>query len=229
MATGSESLDYSDRETLSKPDPTKNVLDLVNASILRLNDVIAANDKRQDDLRAALIVALDTRDLAEAKRLNDAMEIERARVNEAFKQLRDYVDALRITDQAALAAALAATERAIAKNDAAYEKRFDGVNGTIAEFRDVLRDQAAATLPRTEYAIAQTSIENQIKTFSKTYEDAIANLRTNLEARVEANAQGVANLAARAAGGSENFTRLFTVGMFIVTMGSLIYAIFVHH
>lgn len=60
---------------------------------------------------------------------------------------RDLRYGQRFTDlETALRAALAASEKAIAKAETATERRFDSVN----EFRATLSDQAAHLMPRTE-------------------------------------------------------------------------------
>jgi hypothetical protein len=60
---------------------------------------------------------------------------------------RDRRYSQRFTDlETALRAALAASERAIAKAEAATERRFEGVN----EFRQTLSDQAATFVTRAE-------------------------------------------------------------------------------
>lgn len=234
---------------VTSPDPTENVRQIVIAEKTRGDDLRIAESRRFDDAVKAIYEAIKALDLvsasrsqtqgelrlsearriderhqAEADRVDEAAAIERGRINDALRQLRDYVDALRITDQAALAAALAATERAITKNDAAYEKRFDGID----EFRDTLRDQAKDSLPRTEYTVAQGSIEAQVKALGKVHDDAIAALKTSLEARVEATSAAVAALTARAAGGAENFNRLFAIGMFVVAMMGVAWGVFGH-
>lgn len=53
-------------------DPTKNVLDLVEAAVKRLNDIMALNNQRQDDLRAA-DAKLFTTELTSAAKLSEVL------------------------------------------------------------------------------------------------------------------------------------------------------------
>lgn len=80
-----------------------------------------------------------------------------------FETFRQYVlalleqfKALREADRITLNAALAAADRAVAKAEAATEKRFESVN----EFRSTLSDQAANLMPRAE---ADVKIQNLAK------------------------------------------------------------------
>ncbi len=58
----------------------------------------------------------------------------------------------------AVASALGAAERAVAKAETATEKRFEGVN----EFRSQLADQAQTFMPRTETEIRLGTIETRL-------------------------------------------------------------------
>lgn len=60
--------------------------------------------------------------------------------------VKEHFDDLREADQRAIAAALAAAEKANEKADLANNKRFDGTN----EFREQLNDQAATFITRKE-------------------------------------------------------------------------------
>jgi hypothetical protein len=69
-------------------DPTKNVLDLVLAAVTRLNDLMAADRLRQDDLRIA------TKELFEArlKNVNELGELRSAHDREMLVVARDRLD-----------------------------------------------------------------------------------------------------------------------------------------
>jgi hypothetical protein len=60
--------------------------------------------------------------------------------------LREYVDVRFEAEEKAVQAALASADRAVAKAEAASERRFDSVN----EFRGTLADQARLLMPRSE-------------------------------------------------------------------------------
>ena len=75
-------------------------------------------------------------------------------INEHDRQYQQRFEA----QEKALAAALSSAKEAVDKANAASEKRFDSVN----EFRNSLKDQAAAFLPRPEYAASQKQVADQI-------------------------------------------------------------------
>ncbi len=54
--------------------------------------------------------------------------------------------------------ALAAADKAVAKAEAATERRFEGIN----EFRETLRDQASTLMPRTEYEVQHVALRNLV-------------------------------------------------------------------
>lgn len=96
--------------------------------------------------------------------------------------IKTHFDDLRDTDngntekrfdlaEKAVAAALAAAEKASDKADKATEKRFDGVN----EFRQTLSDQAATLLSRVEYTAAHRPLIDRI--------DALAGRIERIEGR----------------------------------------------
>src|ERR1700726_2034245 len=60
------------------------------------------------------------------------------------------------SQEKAVAAALAAADRAVSKADFATEKRFDAVN----EFRATLSDQAAHLMPRAECELRLKALED---------------------------------------------------------------------
>lgn len=88
-----------------KPDPTGNVLLLVDAAVKRTDDILTAAVKRIDDLRAA-----------ETRRTDDLREAERDRVNEQMHLRQEFgaklseaeakrIDAIRAVDVNAVAVA----------------------------------------------------------------------------------------------------------------------------
>jgi len=120
-------------------DPTKNVLDLVEAQAKRLDgridselqglkeyfkDLMAAHDKRYEQRYEAQQKALDVALVAQKDAVKDAFAAQREAIN----------------------AALTSQERAVAKAEVAAEKRFEGVN----EFRAQLGDQQRTLMPRAE-------------------------------------------------------------------------------
>lgn len=92
-----------------------------------------------------------------------------------LETLHEHWKALRRDDQAAVASALSAAERAATKADNAMEKRFDGVN----EFRAALADQASNLMPRAEYAAQHKALADQVRTLS----DQLNTLASNSEGR----------------------------------------------
>ena len=81
-------------------------------------------------------------------------------INERDRQYQQRFDA----QEKALTAALSAAKEAVDKANAASEKRFDSVN----EFRNSLKDQAAAFLPRNEYAASIKQLSDLITTIQAT-------------------------------------------------------------
>jgi TolA-binding protein len=80
-------------------------------------------------------------------------------------QVREYidlhfqrVDERFLAQEKAVAAALAAAKEAVAKAEAASEKRFEGVN----EFRGTLSDQQRTLMPRAEAEMRMGQMEGRI-------------------------------------------------------------------
>ena len=71
---------------------------------------------------------------------------------------RDYVDRRFDAQKEAVAAALAAADRAVAKAESAAERRFEAQN----EFRGTLSDQARLLMPRAEAEQAFKTINDKI-------------------------------------------------------------------
>ena len=123
-------------------DPTRNVLDLVEAAT-----------KRQDDLRAANVQRIeaeiqDLKDLivANDKRYEQRYEASQKALEAALVAQKDAVKEAFAAQKEAISAALAAQDRAVSKAEMASEKRFEGVN----EFRAQLGDQQRTLMPRVE-------------------------------------------------------------------------------
>jgi hypothetical protein len=76
--------------------------------------------------------------------------------------LREYVDVRFAAQEAAVDAALASADRAVAKAEAAAEKRFEGVN----EFRAALNDNTRLLMPRSESEQAIKSINEKLETLT---------------------------------------------------------------
>ena len=75
---------------------------------------------------------------------------------------RDYVDRRFDAQKEAVAAALAAADRAVAKAESAAERRFEAQN----EFRGTLSDQARMLMPRAEAEQALKTINDKIEVLS---------------------------------------------------------------
>lgn len=84
--------------------------------------------------------------------------------------LREYVDIRFDAQEKATTAALASAERAVAKAEAASDKRFDSVN----EFRAALNDSARTQMPRSE-------AEQAIKGMSEKIDDLAKRVSANEE------------------------------------------------
>lgn len=82
--------------------------------------------------------------------------------------LRKHILALREQDRVAIAAALNAAERAVAKAEVAADKRFDAVN----EFRATLSDQATHLMPRTEAVALIQGLTKDIATLNSRVDKA---------------------------------------------------------
>lgn len=76
--------------------------------------------------------------------------------------LREYIDVRFEAAENSVAAALSAADRAVAKAEAASERRFDSVN----EFRSTLADQARLLMPRSETEQALHAINDKLDTLS---------------------------------------------------------------
>lgn len=70
------------------------------------------------------------------------------------------------------ALALAASDRATSKAEAAAEKRFEGVN----EFRGTLADQQRTLMPRLEYEVQHKALDEKLGSINKSLNDKIDGL-----------------------------------------------------
>jgi CHASE3 domain sensor protein len=120
-------------DPLGKPiiDPTKNVLDLVEAAVKRLNDLASAESKRLDEKIA---------------HVHDLLVEKDKHYEQRFSDTKIAVDAALIAADKAVAAQLAGQKEAVTKAETAAEKRFESVN----EFRNTLSDQQRTLMPRAE-------------------------------------------------------------------------------
>jgi len=127
-------------------DPTKNVLDLVDAA-----------NQRQDDLREAAIATL-TIEITSLKDLIKELLFERDKryeqryadivtaFNAGLAAQKETTHASMRAQQESTNLALAAADRAVSKAEVAAERRFESVN----EFRNTLSDQQRTLMPRAE-------------------------------------------------------------------------------
>jgi hypothetical protein len=130
----------------STVDPTKNVLDLVEAA-----------NKRQDDLRQADVKRIDTEILAFKEHLKELMaahdkryeqryEAQQKALDAAFTAQKDAVNTAMVAQKEAGSNALAAQDRAVAKAETAAEKRFEGADKARLE----QAEQQRTLMPRAE-------------------------------------------------------------------------------
>lgn len=157
-----------------------------SAEVLR-NETQRALDKADGEREKAASALRDEQQRAMAK-----ADIERERSADVLRsQLMQQIDAgdknlfIHIDNQKEqVAAAFAASEKAILKAETANEKRFEGIN----EFRGQLRDQQAEFLLREIFDRAQTEQRNSMESLAQ---------------RVAANAQNIAEITARTGGGQD--------------------------
>jgi len=128
-------------------DPTKNVLDLVEAA-----------NRRQDDLRAALDARVYT-EIAALKTLFKEMVCERDKWHEqrhatTMKALEAGLSGLKGEMQSQILA----QKEAVTKAEMSNEKRFEGVN----EFRAQLGDQQRTLMPRVEAEKSLNTLADKI-------------------------------------------------------------------
>jgi hypothetical protein len=139
-------------------DPTKNVLDLVDASV-----------KRQDDLRAIIARSVEFEHvslkeyvvdllLAYDKRYEQRHEASQRALEAALVAQKEAVKEAFVAQNAAINAALTSAERAVLKAENASEKRFEGVN----EFRAQLGDQQRTLMPRAEYESQNNALKDRL-------------------------------------------------------------------
>jgi hypothetical protein len=76
--------------------------------------------------------------------------------------LREYVDIRFDAQEKAVQSALASADRAVAKAEAASDKRFEAVN----EFRASLNDNTRTLMPRAEYEQAIKAVNEKIETLT---------------------------------------------------------------
>jgi hypothetical protein len=130
----------------STVDPTKNVLDLVEAA-----------NQRQDDLRKADVLRIEgelhafkdfLKELMAAhdKRYEQRYEAQQKALDAAFTAQKDAVSTAMVAQKEASNNALAAQDRAVAKAENAAEKRFEGADKARLE----QAEQQRTLMPRSE-------------------------------------------------------------------------------
>ena len=139
-------------------DPTKNVLDLVEAA-----------NKRQDDLRLELSQRLHD-EISTLKEFLKETMIERDRRYEhrydsitraldvGLAAQKELMQQSLTAQRSEMSAALAASDRAVSKAEISTEKRFEGVN----EFRAQLGDQQRTLMPRSEAESRLSSLSEKV-------------------------------------------------------------------
>ena len=147
-------------------DPTKNVLDLVEASIKRLDDLRLASDKRQDDI--SVIVARHRKEVSEVRMAYE----EKLRKAESAR-----IDAIRTVD-------VAASQQAA--KDA--ETRASTLAATVATSAETLRTQvqAAATAATIALTAALEPIIKDIAELRRFQYEGVGGKAQVVESRAEA-------------------------------------------
>jgi hypothetical protein len=90
--------------------------------------------------------------------------------------------------------ALAASDKAIGKAELATEKRFEGVN----EFRETLADQASRLMPRNEYQVQHTALQERVS--------AVATDLYDLKSSTRGKREGISHIGALIVGCAVVFT-----------------------
>ena len=127
-------------------DPTKNVLDLVEAQARRLDGERVSDAKRIDAEIAGLKEYLKDLMAAHDKRYEQRYEAQLNALDVALVAQKEAVKDAFAAQKEAINAALASADRAVSKAEIAAEKRFESVN----EFRNTLSDQQRNLMPRQE-------------------------------------------------------------------------------
>jgi hypothetical protein len=127
-------------------DPTKNVLDLVEAANKRQDDMRAALEQRIAGELAMLREYIKDLTAAHDKRYEQRFEAQQKALDAAFEAQKDAVTAAMQAQKEAGNAALAAQEAAVAKAETAAEKRFEGAD----KHRLEQAEQQRTLMPRAE-------------------------------------------------------------------------------
>lgn len=120
----------------TNPDPTKNVLDLVNAAIRRQDDLMAAESLRVDQL---------------------IVEKEKESI-QRWTSLKELIESGLTATEKAVNVALSNQKEALQKAENATERRFESVN----EFRNTLGDQQRTLMPRSEVEVIIKAQDSKI-------------------------------------------------------------------
>ena len=127
-------------------DPTRNVLDLVDAAVRRQDDLRQANATHIEEKLTAFEGFIKDFIAAYDKRYEQRYEASQKALEAALVAQKDAVKEAFAAQKEAINAALASADRAVSKAEVASEKRFEGVN----EFRAQLGDQQRTLMPRAE-------------------------------------------------------------------------------
>lgn len=177
-------------------DPTKNVLDLVEAANRRQDDQRDALDRRLTGETVALKDWLNQLQIANDKRYEQRFDASQKALEAAFAAQKDAVNAAFAAQKEAINAALAAQDRAVSKAETSAEKRFEGVN----EFRAQLGDQQRTLMPRSEVDVLMRGINEKINQNSAAANDKITQLTKQLDGMISERRGGQAMWAFVVAG-----------------------------
>lgn len=195
-------------------DPTKNVLDLVLAAVTRLNDLMAKDQQRQDDLREATKELIDAR-LAAMKELDQ----QRAMYNKEL--LKAAVD--RLDSEARLRAEYAATIQATEKERVNAIRTVDTGAVAIASER---ANATANALAKTVADSAQTLSTLVASTAAETNRN-VQQQFTALSTRIAALETGSSGIAGAGAGSAATIAYVISGLVLLISIGGLITSIII--
>jgi hypothetical protein len=158
----------------------------------------------------------DTRDFTRSQIIDlremtrQQAEDHRRMLDERYATQTKALDAAFKAAEQAVAVALSNAEKATTKAEAAADKRFDAVN----EFRQVLTDQTATFIPRTEYETAHIALSERLTVNS----DRISALELRLTSRLDRGEGADAGMAS-AARDTREVKTLANSGVVIFVMG----------
>jgi len=135
-------------------DPTKNVLDLVEAKSKSSSELREADLKRIDAEHQTFTEHIKEIMVANDKRYEQRFEAQQKALDAAFAAQKDAVNAAMVSQKESAADALSSQERAVAKSEIAFEKRFEAAERARLE----QAEQQRTLMPRTE---AEKSFSSQ--------------------------------------------------------------------